>query len=245
MEQLAISSQAFFITGTDTEVGKTFFSVALLCAIQNVGLNTAAYKPIAAGCERSSSGLRNEDAMALRQASSMHLAYEEVNPIALAEPIAPHLAAQIARNNGKPLDLSINRIQQGFSHLVQKQPDVLIVEGAGGWRLPLGDDSQGKPSFFSDFVANQNLDVIIVVGMRLGCLNHAMLTADSVRQHGLKVVGWVANTLEPTMPYLSENIESLNKLLNAPLIATLPRLNSPQEAAEYINLTCLGFKQES
>jgi dethiobiotin synthetase len=240
MGQLTAGSRAYFVTGTDTEVGKTFFSVALLNAFNKLELKTAAYKPIAAGCENSPNGLRNNDAIALQQAGSMELSYEEVNPIALAEPIAPHLAAQIAKNSGDPIDLSLDRIQQGFSLLLQKQPDVLIVEGAGGWRLPLGENEQGQQSFLSDFVAKKNLSVILVVGMRLGCLNHAMLTADSVRQHGLKIVGWVANTLDPEMPYLAENIETLKKLLNAPLIAILPKLNQPQDALNFLDLSCLG-----
>jgi dethiobiotin synthetase len=240
MGQLVASSRAYFITGTDTEVGKTFFSVALLNALNQLQLKTAAYKPIAAGCEDSESGLKNEDALALQQASSIDLAYSEVNPIALAEPIAPHLAAQIAGQKGETIDLSLERIKTGFTLLLQKQPDVLIVEGAGGWRLPLGQDEQGQQAFMSDFVATQNLAVILVVGMRLGCLNHAMLTADSIRQHGLKLVGWVANTLEPDMPFLAENIESLKSLLNAPLMAILPRLNNPQEATSFIDLSCLG-----
>ena len=239
MGQLAATSRAYFITGTDTEVGKTFFSVALLQAFNQLDLKTAAYKPIAAGCETTTDGLRNEDALALQQSSSLELDYAEVNPIALVEPIAPHLAAQIALGKGQSIDLSLARIKQGFVSLLHKEPDVLIVEGAGGWRLPLGNNEQGHPTFLSDFVANQNLAVILVVGMRLGCLNHAMLTADSVRQHGLKIVGWVANTLDPDMPFLNENIESLKLLLRAPLIATLPRLSDPSEAATRLNLSCL------
>lgn len=240
MGQLTASSRAYFVTGTDTEVGKTFFSVALLNALNKRKLKTAAYKPIAAGCVSSDAGLINEDALALQQASSIDLDYSEVNPIALVESIAPHLAAQIALKNGNDTDLSLERIKQGFSLLLQKEPDILIVEGAGGWRLPLGENEEGQQTFLSDFVAKQNLSVILVVGMRLGCLNHAMLTADSVRQHGLKIVGWVANTLDPGMPFLAENIETLKKLIQAPLIAMLPRLDSPQEAANYLDLSCLG-----
>jgi dethiobiotin synthetase len=122
---------------------------------------------------------------------------------------------------------------------LQKQAEVVVVEGAGGWRLPLGLNEQGQQSFLSDFVAQQNLPVILVVGMRLGCLNHAILTADSIAQHGLKLAGWVANTLDPAMPCLSENIESLKDLLNAPLLGIIPQLKSPREVPRYLDLSCL------
>tara|TARA_R110000868_G_scaffold14805_3_gene68552 strand:- start:452 stop:1177 length:726 start_codon:yes stop_codon:yes gene_type:complete len=241
MGNLATNSRAFFVTGTDTEVGKTFFSVGFLRALNAKDLTTVAYKPVAAGCSQTSKGWQNDDALALQQACSINLAYDEINPIALAEPIAPHIAAKRATEAGLTIDMSIQRIEQGFSQLLQKQADVLVVEGAGGWRLPLGLDADGQQGFLSDFVANQNLAVILVVGMRLGCLNHAMLTADSIRQHGLKLAGWVANTLDPAMPCLHENIESLQGLLNAPLLGVLPQLASPNEVQDYIDLASLGL----
>ncbi|WP_340676682.1 dethiobiotin synthase [Paraglaciecola sp.] len=241
MGNLAAKSRAFFVTGTDTEVGKTFFSVGLLHALNAKELNTAAYKPVAAGCTESTHGWQNEDALALQQTCSLDLTYAEVNPIALAEPMAPHIAAQKAADAGQAVDMSIARIQRGFSQILQKQADVVVVEGAGGWRLPLGLNEQGQQSYLSDFVGQQNLAVILVVGMRLGCLNHAILTADSIRQHGLKLAGWVANTLDPAMPCLSENIESLKGLLNAPLIGILPQLTSPEDVQTHLDLSCLGL----
>ena len=239
MGNLAANRRAFFVTGTDTEVGKTFFSVGLLHALNARKLTTAAYKPVAAGCTNSSQGWQNDDALALQQTCSLELAYAEVNPIALAEPMAPHLAAQKSADAGQAVDLSIARIKQGFNHILQKQADVVVVEGAGGWRLPLGLNEQGQQSFLSDFVAQQNLPVILVVGMRLGCLNHAILTADSIAQHGLKLAGWVANTLDPAMPCLHENIGSLKCLLNAPLLGIIPQLKSPREVPGYLDLSCL------
>ncbi|KXI30761.1 dethiobiotin synthase [Paraglaciecola hydrolytica] len=241
MGNLAANSRAFFVTGTDTEVGKTFFSVGLLSALKAKALTTGAYKPVAAGCTLTSEGWQNDDALALQQACSLELSYAEVNPVALAEPMAPHIAAQKAADSGNIVDMSIGRIQQGFSHILQKQADVVVVEGAGGWRLPLGLNQQGEQSYLSDFVAQQNLAVILVVGMRLGCLNHAILTADSIRQHGLKLAGWVANTMDPAMPCLSENIESLKGLLNAPLIGVIPQLAKPEDAQHYIDLSCLAL----
>ena len=241
MGNLAASSRAFFVTGTDTEVGKTFFSVGLLKALQAKDKRTAAYKPVAAGCNKTSQGWQNEDALALQQASSIALDYNEVNPIALAEPIAPHIAAQKAAASGQPVDMSLARIQQGFTHLLSKQADVVLVEGAGGWRLPLGPDELGQQRYLSDFVAQQNLAVILVVGMRLGCLNHAILTADSIRQHGLKLVGWVANTLDPEMPFLAENIASLKTALAAPLIGVIPQLPDSDSMHTYLDLSVLGI----
>ena len=241
MGNLSGNSRAFFVTGTDTEVGKTLFSVGLLTALNAKELTTAAYKPVAAGCSNTNVGLQNDDALALQRACSIDLAYSELNPIALEEPIAPHIAAQKAAELGKNIDMSISRIQQGFSHILTKQADVVVVEGEGGWRLPLGLNEHGKQSYLSDFVAHQNLSVILVVGMRLGCLNHAILTADSIRQHGLKLAGWVANTLDPSMPCLNENIESLKGLLNAPLIGILPQLASYQEVQGHLDLACVGL----
>lgn len=241
MGHLAANSRAFFITGTDTEVGKTYFSLALLTAINKRNLKTVAYKPVAAGCAETAQGLRNEDALALQKASSIELDYAEVNPIALKDAIAPHLAAEKAQKKGESIDMSLEHIQYGFNCLFQKQADVMVIEGAGGWRLPLGLNEQGQQTYLSDFVANLNLSVILVVGMRLGCLNHAVLTADSIRQHGLKLAGWVANKIEPDMPFLEENIASLQKLLGAPLLAELPRTDALNEAAERIDLDVLGI----
>ena len=138
---------------------------------------TAGYKPIAAGCELTSHGLRNEDALALQKNSSIYLSYNEVNPIAFEAAIAPHLAAQNFNEDNTAQPISVDTIREGFVCLLQKKPDVLIVEGAGGWRLPLGIDYEGHARYLSEFVVERNLSVIIVVGMRLGCLNHGVLTA--------------------------------------------------------------------
>jgi dethiobiotin synthetase len=231
--------QIFFVTGTDTEVGKTFVSCALLAAFTDVGFSTAAYKPVSAGCEVTPNGLRNEDALRLQQASNTVLSYDEVNPIAFEEPIAPHLACAklIALGKGKPIELS--SIHQGFSTLNAKQSDVLLVEGAGGWRLPLGPDNKGQEQFLSDFAIAENLPVILVVGMHLGCINHALLTAQAIEQDGLKIVGWVANMLEPDMLFLEENIHSLQQLLSAPLIGRVPKAVSPASVKNVFDISTL------
>jgi dethiobiotin synthetase len=241
MGHLSVKRRAFFVTGTDTEVGKTFVSEALLLLLNKKGLLTAGYKPIAAGCESTPQGLRNEDALTLQQNSSLDLTYDEVNPIAFEAAIAPHLAAQNLSQDATAQPISIDTVREGFNCILQKKPDVLIVEGAGGWRLPLGIDYEGQPRYLSEFVVERNLSVILVVGMRLGCLNHAVLTAECIRNDGLKIAGWVANQVDPDMPFLQENINSLKTLLNTPFIGTIPRLNAPDEASVCLDLSILDL----
>lgn len=241
MGHLSSTSRAFFVTGTDTEVGKTFVTVGLLDALNQKEYKTAGYKPIAAGCELTNEGLRNEDALALQLTSSLDLDYDEVNPIAFEAPIAPHLAAKQFTSKQNESFISIDSVREGFVHLMEKKPDVLLTEGAGGWRLPLGEDFNGQPKFLSEFVAERNLAVILVVGMRLGCLNHAVLTAESIRNDGLKIAGWVANQIDPDMPLLEENIESLKNLIGAPLLGFTPRLDDPRECADYLDISLLSL----
>lgn len=214
-------TQAFFVTGTDTEVGKTYVSAMLLKAAVMAGKRAIGYKPVAAGCEWHNGQWRNEDALTLQQASNVELTLKEVNPVTLEPAIAPHIAARLA---GEPISEAV--IKSGFDHLLDKQADVLLMEGAGGWRLPIGNQR-----FLSDVVKALQLDVIVVVGMRLGCLNHALLTAEAVKADGLKIKGWVANTLTPDMPYFNENLATLEQLMPAPRLATIPNQSAPDFAA--------------
>ena len=241
MGHISAKRRAFFVTGTDTEVGKTLVTEALLLLLNKKGVLTAGYKPIAAGCKLTAQGLRNEDALALQKHSSIDLSYDEVNPIAFEAAIAPHLAAQDLNEDDTAQPISVDTVREGFISLLQKKPEVLIVEGAGGWRLPLGIDFEGHPRYLSEFVVERNLSVILVVGMRLGCLNHALLTAECIRNDGLKIAGWVANQVDPDMPFLEKNIESLKMLLDAPFIGTLPRLNTPVDAGAYLDLSIIGL----
>lgn len=241
MGNLSVKRRAFFVTGTDTEVGKTFVCEALLILLNKKGLQTAGYKPIAAGCKLTAQGLRNEDALALQKHSNIDLSYDEVNPIAFESAIAPHLAAQNLLEDNTAQPISIDTVREGFIRLLQKKPDVLIVEGAGGWRLPLGIDFEGHPRYLSECVVELNLSVILVVGMRLGCLNHAILTAECIRNDGLKIAGWVANQVDPDMPFLEQNIESLKMLLDVPFIGTIPRLNTPTKAGASLDLSVLDL----
>lgn len=220
-------NQTYFVTGTDTDVGKTVCCAALLQAAKRQGLSTLGYKPIAAGCELTSSGLRNEDALVLQQNSSLTVNYELINPISFEQPIAPHIAAEL---ENKPIN--IDQISDGLYQLQKKKSDLLIVEGAGGWHLPLNDEQ-----LLSEWVVEQKLPVILVVGMKLGCLNHAMLTYHTLINEGVKVVGWIANQLTEEMPFYQQNLQWLTQKIAAPLIAEIPRLDCPSSSnlAQYVD----------
>ncbi len=204
--------QGYFITGTDTNIGKTFVATRLLEQLNKTGKKTLGFKPIASGCEKTPNGLRNEDALALQQAASIACPYELVNPFAFAPPIAPHIAAA-----QQQITISIEQLIQAAKQLDTLQPDVIVVEGAGGWTVPINDQHS-----FADFAKALNFPVILVVGMRLGCLNHAILSYQSIVQAGVPLAGWVANCIEPMMPYLQENIDTLRAAIKAPLIEVVP-----------------------
>ncbi|ABM03693.1 dethiobiotin synthase [Psychromonas ingrahamii 37] len=221
-----LTPDIYFVTGTDTDVGKTVCCQALLQAANKQKLRTLAYKPIAAGCEQTPYGLRNHDAQLLQKTCNLEVAYKWVNPIAFTPAIAPHIAAQL---ENKPIEQSY--ISQGLERLKSLESDLIIVEGAGGWRLPLSADET-----LSDWVATQKLSVILVVGMKLGCLNHAILTYESILNDGLKVVGWIANQVEKNMPFYTLNIEMLKHKINAPMIAEIPYLHNinEQDLSSYV-----------
>lgn len=220
--------QAYFISGTDTGVGKTFISCALLHLANSEGKTTLGLKPIAAGCEDSGRGWQNEDALALMQNSSVKLPYQQVNPVALKMAIAPHIAAA---NEGKRL--SVSQIEGYCRGALLSKADFTVVEGAGGWRVPL---NQGQT--MADLAKALTLPVILVVGMRLGCLNHALLTTEAIARDGLKIAGWVACTIERDMTELDANIGTLRALLPFRFLGHVPYLDkvSAARAAEYIQL---------
>lgn len=220
-------TRTYFVTGTDTDVGKTVCCDALLQTANQQGKTTLAYKPIAAGCELTNAGLRNEDALILQKSSSVKVEYDLINPIAFQAPIAPHIAAEIENS-----PISFDNITEGLMQLREYQSDVLIVEGAGGWHLPINNEQ-----LLSQWVIEQRLPVILVVGMKLGCLNHAMLTYQSMINDGLQVVGWIANQLATEMPLYQQNVQWLKQKISAPLIAELPSLDctNKNDLSQYIN----------
>jgi len=218
--------KCFFITATDTDAGKTFVASALTQALINAGKKVAVYKPISAGCRQVGELLVNEDAQLLSQFSNCKQSISDVNPIAFEEAIAPHIAAKNVNR-----EISIDEISEGFSKVTSLKAEVTITEGAGGWRLPIyinNDKKIGakKHIFLSDFAQKTKQEVILVVNMKLGCLNHALLTYQAIIADGLHCIAWVANTAsELTMPCLNENIASLEQLLPMPKIAQLDFYN--------------------
>ena len=210
-----------FVTGTDTEVGKTLFSAALLAQLGAAGVTAAACKPVSAGCRREHGRLVNEDAELLARFAPLRRPLEVVNPVALEPPIAPHIAAAEA---GLRLDVDA---LAGACRNAAKGATCLVVEGAGGWRVPLTGEAT-----LADVARSLGLPVVLVVGLRLGCLNHALLTAEAVRADGLELAGWVANPLASAMPRLEENIATLAARLGPPL-ARLPHCldATPEERA--------------
>lgn len=222
--------KGYFVTGTDTGVGKTQAACALLHRLTREGKRCAGMKPVAAGCISVGGAWRNDDALQLLARGNVELSYEDVNPAALPAGIAPHLAAEEAG-----LTLSVDHLHAAYRRLAARA-DCVVVEGAGGWKVPLNERET-----LSDLAACIGLPVILVVGMRLGCLNHALLTADAIARSGLHLAGWVANCIEPAMPSLASNIATLEQRLAAPLIATFPHLPSakPEERADLLNLEAL------
>lgn len=206
-------SHGYFVTGTDTGVGKTVIACALLHQLRGQGLKAVGMKPVAAGCERTAQGLINEDVELLRAAGAGPLPREAVNVYSFEPPIAPHIAAQ---REGVQLDLAL--IAQRFERLCT-QSDAVVVEGAGGFMVPLTESQT-----FADLAVLLALPVVLVVGMRLGCINHALLTAQVIHHRGLRLAGWVANRLDPGMACFEENVESLRVRLDAKLLGVVPFL---------------------
>lgn len=184
--------QSLFIAGTDTGVGKTWIATRLLQSLVVEGYRAAGMKPVAAGAELTLAGLRNDDALALAAAGNVDLPYEMLNPYCLPQATSPHIAA---RDAGILIDISV--ITNQFARILEKS-DLIVVEGAGGWLAPIGDPPQtGLPGpTMEDVAAELDLPVLLVVGMRLGCINHAMLTADAIRARGLVLAGWIANPID-------------------------------------------------
>lgn len=209
--------RTIFITGTDTDVGKTYISVGLLRYFDKKGYSTVGLKPIASGCYSINGKLLNNDALQLSKAANVILPYEHLNPFALAEPIAPHIAAEkteILLN----LDILHKKMLPAFSVIA----DICLIEGAGGWLLPLNEKE-----IYADYVLQQNMEIILVVGMKLGCINHALLTCHAILQRRGKLIGWVANSTNGVMSHFDENLSALRQMIPAPLLGTVMPNDDP------------------
>lgn len=223
-----MNSLSYFITGTDTEIGKTTISCALIRALAKKGLHVAPMKPVAAGASEIGGQWHNEDVDALIAASNMELPLSLIAPYLLKTPIAPHLAASLDQ---RPIELP--HILSCYKE-IRRQADAVIVEGVGGFCVPFTDRTSS-----ADLAVQLNLPVILVVGLKLGCINHALLTAEAIRSRGLELAGWIANRMEPRMPFAPENIQTLEARLNAPRLGTIPYLESFSETDTYLDLSSL------
>lgn len=202
----------FFVTGTDTDAGKTFVTVLLLEALKGKGVSTLALKPVAAGCENVDGELCNDDALKLQAAMTVEIPYQQVNPIALKSAIAPHLAAE---EEGRRL--TVDRLAGLIRGALMTTADVTLIEGAGGWLVPLNERET-----LANLVKELQLPVILVVGIRLGCLNHALLSAQAIAAARLPLAGWVANCIDPNAAKVEENIQTLRTMLPAPCLGVIP-----------------------
>lgn len=207
MEPITVGREGVFVAGTDTGIGKTFVSCQLLAALRQAGWRAVGMKPVASGCELTPEGLRNEDALALQAASTGTPPYARVNPMAMAQPWSPHLAAEASG-----LSIRLQPLREAYLQL-REDADTVVVEGVGGWMVPLAPGLLA-----SELALAWKLPVILVVGMRLGCINHALLSARAIMADGATLLGWVANRVDPEMDALEANIQTLKTLMPVPML---------------------------
>lgn len=205
---MAKNKLGIFVTGTDTDVGKTYISEALIKHFCRQGFQTVGMKPIAAGAEIENGRLLNADVKAIVSASNVDAPIDQINPYVFAPAIAPHIAAQQVG-----IEIAIEPIMSAFKALKQ-QADLIVVEGAGGFLVPINETLT-----MGDLAKALDVSVVLVVGVRLGCISHALLTVQSIEAKGLHLIGWVANRIEPNMPAIEENIATLKAMIKAPCIA--------------------------
>ncbi len=205
-----MSARGIFITGTDTDVGKTVVACALVRGLRALGRRVAVMKPVASGAARTAHGLRNADALALMEAAASELPYERVNPYCFEPPVSPHIAAKEAG-----IEVDTSKIKQDYDTLAAAS-DWVVVEGAGGWFAPINDHQT-----MADLAWALSVPALLVVGLKLGCLNHAQLTRIGIEAHGVTFAGWIANGVDPDMARAAENLAALERLLGEPALALI------------------------
>jgi dethiobiotin synthetase len=222
---MSSKTPGIFVTGTDTGVGKTLVSVSFVEALVRHGLRVAVMKPIASGSEQTSAGLRNADALALAKVSNVAAPYAAINPYCFEPAISPHIAAEEAG-----IDVDISLIRDRFQALASSA-DFIVVEGAGGWYVPIGPTGTAAalpkpapeaPKMMADLPKSLGIPVLLVVGLRLGCLNHALLTRRAIEASGAELAGWVANQIDPTLERGAQNLASLERMLGSAPLAVFP-----------------------
>lgn len=206
-------TKGFFITGTDTEVGKSWCTAGLMAKLQQRGHRVVGMKPVASGCKETPEGLRNDDALLLQRQATSAVDYSLVNPYTFRPAIAPHIAAEQAGER-----IKLGKITERFIQL-KGMAEYVLVEGVGGWLVPLNDEET-----VADLALALKLPVILVVGLRLGCINHALLTAESIRASGCTLAGWIANTVDPKMALPQESVAAIARRIDAPLLGVVPHL---------------------
>ncbi len=213
-------AKGFFITGTDTEVGKSWCSAGIMQRLQHQGHTVVGMKPVASGCARTTEGLRNDDALLIQQYASVAVDYETVNPYSFEPAIAPHVAAAQAGER-----IKLGKILERYLEL-KSLAEYVVVEGVGGWQVPLNEDES-----VADLAQALKLPVILVVGIRLGAINHALLTAESIRASGCELAGWIANQVDPQMKEPAQTIEAIEQRIGVPLLGVVPCLEQFDVAA--------------
>lgn len=208
--------KGIFVTGTDTEIGKTVVSSSLVHGLAHLGFRVAGIKPVASGAEVTAAGLRNSDAEILQHAGNIPLRYDDVNVYTFEPAIAPHLASREA-----DITIEAGPVLQLLAR-IRRQLDWVVVEGVGGWRVPLSDTLD-----VASLAAQIGFPIVIVVGLRLGCLNHALLTVQSVRSSGCEIAGWIGNSCAGKMRRADENIATLKAMMNVPCLGIIPHLDDP------------------
>lgn len=224
--------RAVFITGTDTGVGKTVVAAAIIRALTASGLRVAGMKPVACGAERGPDGLRNADAVALANAANVAAPYETLNPYCFEPPIAPHIAA---REAGVAID--IHRVRNHL-HELAREADFVVIEGAGGWLVPIS-----ATQTLADLALALETPVILVVGLRLGALNHALLSAESIASRGARLAGWVASHIDPAFERSAENLATLEARLHGPPLASVPFLTHPGRGCSFPDADVVRLRQ--
>jgi dethiobiotin synthetase len=213
-----VNARGIFITGTDTDVGKTVVSCALVRGLRSIGRRVAVMKPVASGAMRTAHGLRNADALALMEASGTAYPYDRVNPYCFEPPVSPHIAAKEAK-----IEVDAAKIKHDYD-VMAANSDSLVVEGAGGWFAPISDHQT-----MADLAWALSIPALMVVGVKLGCLNHAQLTRIGIEAHGVSFAGWIANAVDPQMRRTDENLSALERLLGEAPLAVIEHSAAPSQ----------------
>jgi dethiobiotin synthetase len=219
-----------FIAGTDTEIGKTYISAGLLKYFNQSGYSTLGIKPIASGGLKINGQLLNPDTQALKQHSSLSIPVNHITPFLFEPAIAPHIAATLTH---QPLNLTL--LNQKIQYAIHYHADIKIIEGCGGWYTPLNHTET-----MADFVLMNHLPVVLVVGIRLGCINHALLSQEAILKKGVKLIGWIANCIAPDMAYVDENIKTLKSYLSTPCLGVIHYGCAPETVIEGDQLKSLA-----